>query len=270
MINPYSTLGVSKNATEAELKQAYRKLAMENHPDKGGDQNRFAEISSAYDTLKDPQKRAAYDHFGTADPQQQRPHGFGGFQQSGQPFDLDSIFEIFCQRMHPNARRGPPDARVSMVIDLADAVRGGKRAFAVQTPNGQTSIEITIPKGVVDNENIRYPKLAPGGMDLVANFRVRAHQHWQRDGLDMHCERPIDFWQLILGTTLSITDILDRTYGLTIPPTTKPGAVMRLRNKGIEREGHNTGDLFVKLRATMPDNIDEEILKVIREHQVNK
>ena len=80
MSNPYSTLGVSKNATEAELKQAYRKLAMENHPDKGGDQNLFAEISSAYDTLKDPQKRAAYDHFGTADPQQQRPHGFGGLR----------------------------------------------------------------------------------------------------------------------------------------------------------------------------------------------
>ena len=270
MSNPYSTLGVSKNATEAELKQAYRKLAMENHPDKGGDQNLFAEISSAYDTLKDPQKRAAYDHFGTADPQQQRPHGFGGFQQSGQPFDLDSIFEIFGQRMHSNARRGPPDARVSMVIDLADSIRGGKRAFAVQTPNGQTSIEIDIPRGVIDNENIRYPKLAPGGMDLVANFRVRGHQFWQRHGLDMHCEHPIDFWQLILGTTLSITDILGRTYGLAIPPRTNPGATMKMRNKGVEREGHNTGDLFVKLRATMPTDIPDEILKVIQQHQINK
>jgi len=270
MADLYKILGVDKGADAATLKQAYRKLAMENHPDKGGDQNRFAEINNAYDTLKDPQKRAAYDHFGTADPQQQRPHGFGGFQQSGQPFDLDSIFEIFGQRMHPNARRGPPDARVSMVIDLADSVRGGKRAFAVQTPSGQSSIEIDIPRGVVDNENIRYPGLAPGGIDLVANFRVRGHPHWQRDGLDMHCERPIDFWQLILGTTLPVVDILGRTYDLAIPPRTNPGSTMRLRGKGVEREGHNTGDLFVRLKAIMPSDIPNEILTVIQKHQVNK
>ena len=270
MADLYETLGVGKNADEAELKKAYRKLAMENHPDRGGDHNKFASINEAYDTLKDPQKRAAYDRYGTTDPHQQGPQGFGGFHPGGQPFDLDSIFEIFGQRMNPNARRGPMDARVTMAIDQADAVRGGKRAFGLQSHQGQHTIEVDIPKGVVDGENIRYPKLAPGGVDLVVNYRIRPHPHWQRDGLDMHCERPIDFWQLILGCMLPITDILGRTYDLTIPPRTNPGSIMRLRGRGVEREGHNTGDLFVRLKATMPTDINEEILNVIRKHQANK
>lgn len=269
MTDPYKTLGVSKNTPESELKKAYRKLAMDNHPDRGGDHSKFAEINAAYDILKDPQKRAAFDRYGTDTPQQQGPQGFSGFRQAGQPFDFDSIFEIFGQRMgsQPRGPQRPVDARLSILIDLADAVKGGKKVFAVQTHTGHHSIEIDIPKGVVDNEHIRYPKLAPGGMDLVMNFRIRGHALWTRDGLDMHCEQPVDFWQLILGCTLPITDILGRTYGLTVPAKTSPGAIMRLRSKGVERDGHNTGDLFVKLKATLPSNIPDEIIDILQKQQ---
>ena len=269
MSDLYKTLGVTKNTNEAELKKAYRKLAMEHHPDKGGDADKFAQINNAYETLKDPQKRAAYDRYGTVDPQQQRPQGF---RQQSTPFDFDSIFEIFGQRMggfgarQQNTQR-PMDARMSITIDLSTAVAGGKKIFAVQTHTGPHSIEISIPKGVVDNEHVRYPKLGPNGLDLVMTFRVLGHKKWHRDGLDLHIEQPVDFWQLILGCTLTITDILGRTYGLTVPPKTKPGCVMRMHNKGIEREGHNTGDIFVKLKATLPDNIPDEVIRIIKNNQ---
>jgi DnaJ-class molecular chaperone len=268
MSDPYKTLGVSKNITEDELKKAYRKLAMEHHPDKGGDASKFSNINSAYETLKDPQKRAAYDQYGTDDPQQQGAQRHSGFQQQG--FDFDSIFNIFGQRMGGQQARGPQrpvDARMSITISLADAVAGGKKIFAVQTHTGPHSIEINIPKGVVDNEHIRYPKLGPGGLDLVMTFRVLGHTAWHRDGLDMHCQQSVDFWQLILGCTLPITDILGRTYGLTVPAKTNPDSVMRLRTKGIEREGHNTGDLFVKLKATLPSDIPDDIVQILKKHQ---
>ena len=270
MTDPYTTLGVSKNTTEGELKKAYRKLAMENHPDRGGDHSKFADINAAYDTLKDPQKRAAYDRYGTDDPQHQSLQGHSGFHRPGHNFDVDSIFEIFGQRMGgrgPQHPQRPVDARMSITISLSDSVKGGKKIFAVQTHNGPHSIEINIPKGVVDNENIRYPKLAPGGMDLVMNFRIIGQPGWRRDGLDMHCEHSVDFWQLILGCTLPITDILGRTYGLTVPAKTSPDSVMRLRTKGVERDGHNTGDLFVKLKATLPSNVPDEIIDILKKQQ---
>lgn len=273
MSDLYKTLGVTKNTNEAELKKAYRKLAMEHHPDKGGDADKFAQINDAYETLKDPQKRAAYDRYGTANPQQQGSQGPSGFRQQSTPFDFDSIFEIFGQRMgtgfgpRQQGNRRPMDTRMSITIDLPTAVKGGKKIFAVQTHTGPHSIEIDIPKGVVDNEHVRYPKLGPSGLDLVMTFRVLVHNKWHRDGLDLHIEQPVDFWQLILGCTLTITDILGRTYGLTVPPKTKPGSVMRMHNKGIERQGHNTGDIFVKLKATMPENIPEEVIRILKNNQ---
>ena len=268
MSDLYKTLGVSKNTSEGDLKKAYRKLAMAHHPDKGGDASEFASINAAYETLKDPQKRAAYDRYGTNDPQQQGAQRQSGFQHQG--FDFDSIFNIFGQQMGGRQQRGPQrpvDARMSITISLADAIAGGKKIFAVNTHTGPHSIEIDIPKGVVDNEHIRYPKLAPGGLDLIMTYRVLGHNAWNRDGLDMHCEHLVDFWQLILGCTLPITDILGRTYGLTVPAKTNPDSMMRLRNKGIEREGHNTGDLFVKLKAILPSDIPDEIVEILKTHQ---
>jgi len=273
MADLYETLGVKRDATDAELKKAYRKLAMENHPDRGGDQNRFAEISNAYETLKDPQKRAAYNRFGTADSQQQQanqgPFGFS-FNQNQGPFDFDSIFEMFGQRMGPQGRRAQMDARISIIIDLDLAMRGGKQAFGIGTPQGHHPVELNVPKGVVDNENIRYNGLAPGGRDLVVNFRIRPHSIWQRDGLDLHKTQDLDFWSLILGTTVKVTDPINRTYDLTVPPRTKPGSTLRLGGRGLEREGHNTGDLFVHIHAVMPASIPDEITNVISKYHSNK
>ena len=116
MNNPYSTLGVAKGATADTIKRAYKEKAKEHHPDRGGDANKFAEISNAYDILKDPSKRAYYDHTGSTDQRQQQPRG---------PFGFEDIFsQVFRQQRQPQR---PPEARISIVIDLADAKGGGKR-----------------------------------------------------------------------------------------------------------------------------------------------
>jgi DnaJ-class molecular chaperone len=262
-MNPYNTLGVQKNASDSDIKRAYRKLAMENHPDKGGDANRFADISNAYETLKDPQKRSAYDHYGTADPQQQ---GFGFSHTGGQPFDFDTIFSVFGQRMHPNARQRPREARITMAIDLADAVKGGKRAIALQMNAGQNTVEVDVPPGVVDGENIKYPKLGPNGLDLVIHYRLKPHPNWQRHGNDMHTEQTVSIWKLIIGGHISVVDIIGRSYNLNIPPRTNPGSVMRLTGCGVKRLRHNAGDIFVKLKTDIPHDIPEDIIRSIKKH----
>ena len=252
MTNPYNTLGINKNATEADIKSAYRKLAMENHPDKGGDADKFAEVSNAYDTLKDPQKRAFYDHTGSTDQRQQQQRG---------PFGFEDIFsQVFRQQRQPQR---PPEARISIAIDLADSIRGGKRILGVQTPLGTSNVEIDMPKGIVHGENVRYSKAAPGGLDLVVSFRIRAHPEWQRNGMDMHTEVPVSFWKLIVGGNLEVISILGKHYTITVPPRTVPDAIMRLGQCGVERDRHNPGDIFVRLKAAMPAEIPKELIEQI-------
>lgn len=253
MKDPYATLGVHRNADAAAIKRAYKQKAKEHHPDRGGDTNKFAEISNAYDILKDPQKKSYYDHTGSAEPQAfNQPHGGFGFE--------DIFSQIFRQQRGPQR---PAEARISIVIDLADSLRGGKRIIGVQTHIGNSNVEIDIPKGVVHGENIRYPKVAPGGLDLVASFRIRSHANWRRNGMDMHTEIPVDFWKLIVGGKLSVTDILGKNYDITIPAKTNPGSIMRLGQCGVQREGHNKGDIFVKLNAVLPKEIPEHLIQQI-------
>ena len=262
-MNPYTILGVAKDATADTIKRAYKEKAKQHHPDRGGDANQFAEISNAYDVLKDPQKRSAYDHYGTADPQKQ---GFGFSQSQGQPFDFDTIFNIFGQRMNPNRPQRPRDARITMAIDLEDAVKGGKRTLALQMQAGQNTIEVDVPPGVVDGENIRYPKLGPGGLDLVIHYRLKPHPHWKRHGNDMHTEQDVNLWTLVVGGNIQITDIIGRNFNLHIAPRTNPGSVMRLASCGVQRIGHNPGDIFVKINAKIPVDIPDEIIRAIKKH----
>ena len=253
MIDPYAILGVHRNADAAAIKRAYKQKAKEHHPDRGGDSNKFAEISNAYDILKDPQKKSYFDHTGSAEPQ--------AFNQPHSPFGFEDIFsQIFGHQRGPQR---PAEARISIVIDLADSLRGGKRIIGVQTPVGSSNIEIDIPKGVAHGENIRYPKVAPGGLDLIASFRIRAHPNWKRNGTDMYTEIGVDFWKLIVGGKLSVTDILGKHYDMTIPARTNPGSVMRLGHCGVQRDGHNTGDIFVKLNAVLPKEIPDHLIQQI-------
>lgn len=254
----YQTLGVDRSASADEIKRAYRKLASKHHPDRGGDANEFKQVQEAYDVLSDTNKRAEYDN----------PQAQFAFRQGTGNFDFDTIFEMFGQRMDP--RQQMRNSRISLWLSLEDAVRGGKKLITINSAHQVSPVEITIPAGIHDGENVRYPNLAPGGMDLVVNYRVHGHPVWQRDGLDLLCERELDFWQLILGTEIVVRSILGKELSLKIPPKTKPGSMLRLKAQGIERPGHNTGDVFIKIKAVMPNNISDEMVEFLSKHTANK
>lgn len=263
MTDHYQTLGVPRGATDDEIKQAFRRLAMKHHPDRGGDEQKFKQINEAYDTLSDANKRQQYDN------PQVRININGNPFQGGGPFNFDSIFEMFGARVHPRHQQSQRNQRITIWIPLEDAVSGGPRTVSMHTPAGAQALEITIPPGINDNENVRYPGLAAGGHDLIVNYRVHGHPVWQRDGQDLYTERGVDFWQLIMGSTLEITDLQGRTLSLAIPPRTRPGTMLRARGRGVVRDGHAPGDLMVRLRAEMPDHIPQEIVDILQ-NRVNK
>lgn len=264
MTDYYQTLGVQRNSTDDEIKRAYRKAAMKHHPDRGGDQAEFQKIQEAYATLSDADKRRQYDN-----PQVRINVNGQPFHGAGGAFDFDTIFEMFGARMHPR-QQAQRHQRITIWLSLDIAVAGGPRTISVGTPQGNTTMEINIPRGIQDNENVRYPGLAPGGQDLVVNFRVHPHPQWQREGLDLWCERPVDFWQLIQGSQITVYDVLGRELELTVPPRCRPGTVLRARGRGIARDGHTTGDLLVRVAAQMPAEIPDEIIEILGKMQLNK
>jgi DnaJ-class molecular chaperone len=263
MQDHYQTLGVARTATDDEIKRAYRRLASKHHPDKGGDTQAFQKIEEAYRVLSDPAQRQQYDNPGI----KINING-GGFQ--GAPFDFDSIFEMFGARMHQKPSASRQSQRATIWIPLEVAAAGGNRLISVNTNLGTQTLEIDIPQGVHDNENIRYANLGPGNTDLVINFRVQPHPQCTRNGLDLYVERSLDFWQLILGTTIKVIDIFRNELELVVPPRTKPGSMLRARGRGLKRSGHSNGDLFIRISAAMPDHIPDEIVKILEQKRANK
>ena len=168
----YSILGVGRTAASDEIKRAYRKLASQHHPDKGGDTARFQEIEEAYRVLSDPQQRAQFDN-----PRS----NFGGFRFHEQPFDFNTIFNMFgTQFQHPQRQQRPAQARMSLWIQLSDVASGGKRTVSVGSSAGSQIVELDIPVGIDDGATVAYPGLAPGGIDLVVTFRIHPNPRWQR------------------------------------------------------------------------------------------
>lgn len=262
MTDYYATLGVAKTATQDEIKKAFRKLASQHHPDKGGDTAKFQEIQAAYDTLGDEQKRAAYDN-----PQPQ----FGGFQGGfgGAQFNMNDIFSQMFGGGHPFGHHQQPrrnHVRMTIWVSLADTVRGGSKTVAVSTSQGSTTVEIEIPKGIEDGDNVQYGGIAPGGMDLVVQFRVHPDSRFHRQGPNLYTDRKVSIWTLVLGGDLEVETILGTTLSLKIPPRTQPGTTMRVRAQGMQTK-MGAGDLMVKLHAEIPQNIAPEIISAIEQHQ---
>jgi DnaJ-class molecular chaperone len=256
MTNYYQTLGVDRNATADEIKRAYRKLASQHHPDKGGDKTKFQEIQSAYDTLSNPQKRAMHDN-----PQQSFGH------MNGQGFNFESIFDIFGARFqHPQQHRQQQRAMMTLWVTLRDAVVGGRKTVSVGTHLGTQTVEIEIPVGIDDGNSVQYPGIGPGGMDLIITYRMHQDPKWTRNGLALHTKHTLSIWDLILGCETEIKDIAGNNLSLTIAAKTQPGTILRLRGRGVTTKTGQTGDLMVQLQAQIPDNIPDDLLAHITQN----
>jgi len=254
MTDHYATLGVARTASADQIKQAFRKLASTHHPDKGGDTKKFQEIQSAYAVLGDAQQRADYDN--------PRPQ-FSGFGGGG----MNDIFSQMFGQMHSAQQARRSHVRMSLWITLLDVVRGGRRPISVGTAAGTSTVEIDIPLGINDGDNVQYQGIGPGGQDLVIQFRVQPHAAFQRNGLTLHINHKISVWDLILGSEAEIRTIDDRLLVITIPPSCQPGTVLRLQQKGIQDRNGQKGDLMVHIQAQIPATIAPELLAAIEQYR---
>jgi len=275
----YKILGVDRNASEKEVKSAYRKLARKYHPDVNpGDKSaeeKFKEVSEAYEVLSDKEKRAKYDQFGQYWEQARTggPGGPGGVGPEGFTFDFSGsdLFELLyggrpggAETVHTTRRRraAPPakgrDIETEMDISLEDAFHGAKKLFML---NGK-KLEVTIPKGVGDGQKIRLSKqgeqVPAGSGDLFITVKIRRHPRFERKGDDLHTDGPVDYVTAVLGGELSVPTLSGRVV-MKVPPGTSSGRMFRLPGQGMPKlRGEGRGDLYARVMVQAPSNPSEK------------
>jgi curved DNA-binding protein len=278
----YSVLGVSKSASDKEIRQAYRRLAREHHPDLNPDDTaaevRFRELSEAYEVLSDKQKRAQYDRFGVVPNGRtdggQGP-GFGDFSwPSGVGFGggpgMETLIDQLLQgvgRKRPgagSARRGE-SIEQSVEISLAEAIHGTKRRIQVAQPGEPSrTLEVTIQPGVDSGTRIRMAgqgKQGAGGAaagDLILVVRVAPDNRFDRSGDDLSTTVEVPFYRAALGGEAEVPTPLGARLALSIPPGTRSGQRFRLAGQGMPRlGGSGRGDLYAEIRLTVPDQLTD-------------
>lgn len=294
MRDPYDILGVKQQATDGEIKKAYRKLAKQYHPDSAANdpaaEAKFAQVTAAYDLLGDKDKRQAFDR-GEIDAEGNPAfQGFGPFgggqaharQHAGaQGFRPEDIFsEIFGGFRGGPQRPAPPkpkrgrDGLHKITISFEDALRGTKQAVRLQ--NGK-SVNVTVKPGIADGQQIRLKGQgfngtnggAPG--DALVTVNVRPHALFTRDGNDLKLDLPVTLYEAVNGTKIRVPT-LDGSVDLKIPALSSSGRVLRLKNKGVPAIGPSgiAGDLLVTLRIVLPDEADPELDELMRKWAENK
>lgn len=251
--DPYQVLGVARDASQAEIRAAYRKLAKRHHPDLNrGDkaaEAKFKAVSAANDLLSDPERRARFDRgeidaSGQEAPPQPPPRGHArGWTEA----DLADLFgSMFTDGPHPRARhagRGA-DERYVLAAPFLDAVNGAVRRLTL--PDGRV-LDVKIPVGTEDGQVLRLRGQAPGGGDALIEIRVTPHRHFTRDGQDIRLDLPVRLAEAVLGGMIEIP-----TPGgpvrMRIPPHSDSGTELRLRGRGVPAHGrHAAGDLRARL-----------------------
>jgi curved DNA-binding protein len=255
----YNTLGVGRDASPDEIKQAYRKLASVHHPDKGGDTARFQEIQQAYETLSNPNKKQEYDM-----PQ----HNMGGFGFPGGGFtfhqggiNIDEIFGHmfgagFGQRQPQN-----PTYKTVIHITLEEVLNGGEKVMQFQTHTGNQVVKIDIPQGIDNGQQLRYDNLIKDTV-LIVEFRVHNHSVYERRGLDLYSTVHVSVLDLIVGTTLDFVTLSGKRFDVTVKPQTQPNATLRITGQGLTKN-YQTGDQYILLKPFIPDIIHSEISEAI-------
>ncbi|NIR30475.1 MAG: DnaJ domain-containing protein [Gammaproteobacteria bacterium] len=277
----YNVMGISRDATQEEIKRAYRKLARRYHPDVSKEpdaEERFKEVGEAYEVLKDPQKRAAYDRLarGRREGEEFRPPpdwdaGFefsgGGFTDAG---TFSDFFESLFGRMrgfgrpYGGLRMKGEDLYARVRISLEDAYHGTTRRVALQVPESDTeghvtlrtrTLKVRIPPGVTEGQRIRLageggPGVGGGPQgDLFLEVELEPHRLFRTSGRDVILSLPVAPWEAALGRTVTVPTLGGRV-SLKIPPESQSGRRLRLKGRGLP--GTPPGDQYVVLRLVIP------------------
>lgn len=281
----YGTLGVKRDASEKDIKSAFRRLARRFHPDinPGNEaaEKRFKEINEAHEVLGDPDSRRKYDKYGDnwvhADRIEEM-QGSGGFRSGpgmGGGFGHGSggIGDIFGQffgadrgdgMFRGRAQRPPQPRELSVEITLKEAFQGTQRSMRVSDGAGGTrNIEATIPAGVDTGSRVRM-----SGVDLVLKVNVTSDPKFRRNGADLTTDVSVSMFDALLGGEVIVPTVTRIGLALRIPPETQNGQTFRLAGKGMPRlRGAGAGDLFAKVSVTLPEDLQDserELLEQLR------
>jgi curved DNA-binding protein len=264
----YKILGLERSASPEDIKKAYRRLARKYHPDVSKEADateRFQDVSEAYETLKDPEKRAAYDGLGAFRPGQDfrpPPDWFarfdeGGFDDAG-GIDLSDLFAAFGKRRRSGPRRGH-DYEATVHLRLEEAARGSE----VRLDLGRgVAVTARIPAGANDGQRLRLRgKGAPGvdggpPGDLYLNVALHPHPLFRVNGHDLYLEVPVAPWEAALGAAIEIPTLEGRV-ALRIPAGSKAGQKLRLAGRGLPRPHGGAGDLYAVLTIAVPGALSD-------------
>jgi DnaJ-class molecular chaperone len=288
--DPYTVLGVPRNAPDEEIRRAYRKLAKQLHPDlnpsnRVAAEERFKKVSAAYDIVGDPVKRKQYDRGeidASGEPRRgfHRAHAggagpFAGRSRPGDDFGLGDIFSDLFGGMR--GRRAEADraafsrgrdVRYTLEMDFLEAAAGAKKR--VTMPDGGV-LDLTVPEGVADGQVLRLKGKGSPGLggsepgDALVEIKVGPHPQFTRSGDDIALELAITIDEAVLGAKIEVPTISGRVQ-LALPKGTSSGRVFRLKGKGVRNAatGH-TGDQLVSIRIVLPDKIDDQLAYFLSE-----
>ena len=286
-IDYYKILGIKRDATQEEIKKAYRRLAKKFHPDLNKDdpqaKSRFQEINEANEVLSDPEKRRRYDEYGENWKQSEDfgtgsnsngnswSYGFGGFGQGDRSENGFSDFfeQLFGKGFKNRGINRGADIQATLQLTLQEAAVTHRQTFII---NGE-KIAITVPAGIADGQRIRLQKRGEAGIDggergdLYITFHILPDNRFTRVDNDLYTTAPCDIFTLLLGGE-AIIPTLNGNVKTTIKPGTQPDSKLRLRGKGFplyRQEGKN-GDLIITIKATLPqlNKRQKELMEEVR------
>jgi curved DNA-binding protein len=248
----YSILGVGKHATPEEIKKAYRKLASQHHPDKGGDTAKFQQIQEAYSVLSDMEKKLQYDRPDTPS------------NNFNQPTWEHFFSDFFSRNFNQNTK---PIYRTVITITLQEAYYGCNKAVQFQTQYNQNVLNIKIPKGIKNHEKLRYEK-AINQSDLIVDFHVLPDLKFERMDDALHCSLSISVLDLIIGTNVEFVTIDNKKLYINIKPGTQPNSTIKIAGKGMPITNSDMyGDQYLLIKPYIPDNIHSDIIDAITKHK---
>lgn len=272
----YQILGVARSATEDEIKKSFRKLAMQYHPDKNpGDkkaEEKFKEVTEAYEVLGDPQKKLQYDQFGSVgEGFNFNRGGFKGGPQGGPDFQDafgDLFGDLFGQTQGRRSRnRKGADLRYSMRLTLEEAAKGVERIIHFMRERNGKSIEaklsVKVPAGVKHEQKLRLsgegddlgPNTQPG--DLYVYLEVLDHPLFKLEQDDILLDLPISFLQALKGDEIEVITLTSKVM-IKVPAGSSSGTILRLKNKGFPRGGGQFGDMRIRLLIDIPEHLSRE------------
>ncbi|MCX7099581.1 MAG: DnaJ domain-containing protein [Methylococcales bacterium] len=290
----YEIMALARDASAADIKRAYRKLARKYHPDVSKEDDaeaKFKALGEAYEVLKDPEKRAAYDQLGANwqagqdfKPPPQWDEGFefkgGGFNQDN-PAYSDFFAELFGQaggrHAHDSRHSQGQDSHAKIHIDLVDSYTGATRTITISTPTPDAqgrvqlkprSLNITIPKGIKPGQHLRLngqgnPGVGTGSAgDLILEIAFNPHPWYRVLDTDVYLDVPLAPWEAALGTTINVPTPVG-SVDLKIPANSKAGGKLRLKGRGLP--ARQPGDLFVVLQITQPAADSETSIAAYRQ-----